>query len=385
DSGDGQGTGKKTVAPGAWKLAETAGTGTSMDDYGTAVACSDRGSGNSFPSSDDSVALAPGDDVICTFTNTRKTGQVKLVKKLSPADDAGRFDLQLDGTTKAAGVGDGGASETLTVNTGGHAISEVAAEGTSLSDYTSSASCEAGGQVIASGEVTTLELSVASEQAVTCTFTNVRKASPNGTIVIAKNVTSGPAGTFGFTGSLGDFTLTGGSSTSFSQPAGTYSVSETPASGYNLSSLVCSDAGDPSGSSAISGSTASVSLQAGETVVCTFTNAPAGGVLPAIAGSARVSGSQGCVTGRYAYVRVRGTEIRQVSYYVSGKRIKTLTERNSRGRYFELRYPVRKLNPGGSGKRVTANVLYVSGASPATATLRWRIVRCAKAKPKFTG
>ena len=127
-----------------------------------------------------------------------------------------------------------------------------------------------------------------------------------------------------------------------------------------------------------------ISLQAGETVVCTWTNAPAGGVLPAIAGSARVSGSQGCVTGRYAYVRVRGANIDRVSYFVSGKRVKTLTERNSRGRYYELRYPVRKLKPGQS-KRVTADVRYVSGASPETATLRWRIVRCAKAKPKFTG
>ena len=43
---------------------------------------------------------------------------------------------------------------------------------------------------------------------------------------------------------------------------GTYSVSETVPAGWQLTSATCSDESDP----------ASISLQAGETVTCTFTN-----------------------------------------------------------------------------------------------------------------
>jgi hypothetical protein len=387
DIGDGGTTGKQTLNTGTYAITESAGTNTTLDDYTSKLACDDGE--ESIPVTEQGVKLLSGQDITCTFTNTRLTGTVKLVKSLSPASDSGRFNLQLDGATQAAAVGDGGASGTLSVNTGSHTISEVAADGTSLADYTSSASCEVGGQVIASGEVTTLEVSVASEQAVTCTFTNTRKEippPPNGTITIVKNVSSGPAGSFAFTGSLGDFTLTGGSSTSFSRPAGSYSVTESAASGFVLESIVCSDAGEAGGSSSISGTAATISLQAGETVVCTWTNGPSGAVVdPAIAGSARVSGSQGCVRNRYAYVRVRGGNIARVSFFASGKRISTLTERNSRGRYYELRYPVSRIKPGAS-KRITATVLFVSGAEPQATTLRWRVVRCAaKVKPGFTG
>lgn len=404
DSGDGEGTGEKTVSPGAWKLSEAAGTDTVMADYGQELGCLERGTTTEVGVTEGEISLSVGDDVVCTFTNTRKTGTIKLVKQLSPASDPGLFNLQLDGSTKAANVGNGGASDTLTVNTGGYTVSEVAGTGTSLADYTSSASCESNGQVIASGAVTSLSVSVASEQAVTCTFTNTRNAVPpppqppgptpepgpgpgpaNGTVTVVKNTTDGSPGTFGFGGDLGSFSLASGASTSFSLPAGTYSVTETQASGYTLSSLVCSDAGDAAGSSSVAGSSAAINLQAGETVVCTWTNAPAGGVLPAIAGSARISGSQGCVTGRYAYVRVRGANIDRVTFRVGGRSVKTLTERNSRGRYFELRYPVRKIRQG-KGLTVRARVLYTDGASPQTASLRWRLIRCAqRVSPEFTG
>ena len=390
DIGDGGSTGKQTLNTGSYLIEETAGTGTSLSDYATKLACQDEEGGVTVE--DGKVTLSDSQNITCLFTNTRNTGTIKLVKQITPSDDPGLFDLQLDGSTQAANVGNGGASETLTVNTGSHTVSEAAGTGTSLSDYTSSTSCEAGGEVIGSSATTSLEIEVGTGQAITCTFTNLRNPVPppppapaNGTIIITKNTTDGSPGSFSFTGDLGSFSLSSGSSTSFSQPAGSYAVAENTTPGYTLSSLVCSDAGETSGSSSISGSTALINLQSGETVVCTFTNAPGGGsVLPAIAGSARVSGSQGCVTGRYAYVRVRGANIDRVSYFISGKRVKTLTERNSRGRYYELRYPVRKLKPGQS-KRVTAQVQYLSGASPETATLRWRIVRCAAKKPNFTG
>ena len=47
------------------------------------------------------VDVEPGDDVTCTFTNTRRTGKLKLVKALDPVDDSGLFDLIIEGSDGA--------------------------------------------------------------------------------------------------------------------------------------------------------------------------------------------------------------------------------------------------------------------------------------------
>ena len=93
-----------------------------------------------------------GDDWTCTFTNTRKSGHVKLVKDIVPVDeqlgDPGKFDLHIDGegaydaTKTDAGDGD---SVELTVPNGDVDLSEAAGTGTSLSDYTASYVCVNGG------------------------------------------------------------------------------------------------------------------------------------------------------------------------------------------------------------------------------------------------
>jgi len=95
-----------------------------------------------------------------------------------------------------------------------------------------------------------------------------------GTIRIAKSTS--PAGGTGFTftdnvpGGPGSFTLNDGATQTFSAIApGTYTVTESAASGYALTDVVCTD-GDSAGNPFAR--TATVSLQAGETVTCTFHN-----------------------------------------------------------------------------------------------------------------
>ena len=69
------------------------------------------------------------DDVIaCTVTNTRNTGQLRVVR----AGDAGAFDLQIDGATAGTGL--------QTLNTGTHMVGET---GAALGDYTSAIVCKA--------------------------------------------------------------------------------------------------------------------------------------------------------------------------------------------------------------------------------------------------
>lgn len=116
-------------------------------------------------------------------------------------------------------------------------------------------------------------ISLAAGESKTCTITNDDKviAQDTGTIVIVKN-TVGGNGTFNFTSqTLGAFQLTttnGTASQTFSNKnVGPYDVSETIPAGWDLTSATCSD------QSPING----VSLQANETVTCTFTNTVEGG------------------------------------------------------------------------------------------------------------
>src|SRR5256885_3143241 len=88
-----------------------------------------------------SVPTSADEDVVCTITNTRRTGTLTVVKVLSPAGDPGKFNLQIDGTTKAANVGDGGATGAVTGNTRSHSIGETSGTATNLADYAATTSC----------------------------------------------------------------------------------------------------------------------------------------------------------------------------------------------------------------------------------------------------
>ncbi len=108
---------------------------------------------------------------------------------------------------------------------------------------------------------------LASGETVICTFTNVKE----GTIIVNKETVNDTA-TFNFGGDLGAFKLTtidGIASTEFSGLApGTYDVEEL-AGPFNLTGISCLD---PTFDSSVSARSASVTLAAGETVECTFSN-----------------------------------------------------------------------------------------------------------------
>lgn len=111
-----------------------------------------------------------------------------------------------------------------------------------------------------------------------CTAENLR----TGTIVIEKSVTEGD-GEFGFTGDWLDppgFTIATeggtGTRTSADVAPGSYTVTETPLPGFQGTGLTCVD-GDPDGTpSSADGLAGSIELDPGETVTCTYTNAPWG-------------------------------------------------------------------------------------------------------------
>jgi uncharacterized repeat protein (TIGR01451 family) len=190
--GNGGTTGPVTVAAGNHTVGETAGTATSLGDYAASIDCKVGGSSivKGSGSGPLTVHVSAGTNVVCTITNTRtttpppppppppptRTGTIEVVKSVAPGSDAGRFDLQIDGVTKAGGVGNGGSTGKVTVNTGAHSVGEVAAAGTNLGEYTSSVQCKQDTTVLASGSGTGLSVTVIPNASVVCTITNVRKA-----------------------------------------------------------------------------------------------------------------------------------------------------------------------------------------------------------------
>lgn len=179
-----------------------------------------------------SVNLREGENVSCTFTNTRQTGTVTVNKVLVPSNDPGLFNLKIDGTTYASNVGDSGTTGAQTVTTGAHVVSETAGTSTDLSNYTTviSGNCDTSGNV-----------TVGSGESKTCTITNTRKT---GSVKVNKLVDSNGDGTFeggnteantlGFRWSLdGSGTNTMGSTVS-GVNTGAHSVNENSVTDYHF-------------------------------------------------------------------------------------------------------------------------------------------------------
>ena len=119
------------------------------------------------------MTVAPADVLDCTFTNVRKA-KITVTKSLSPSNDHGRFNLLVGSTNVKSSAGNGGSGSTL-VTPGSYSVSENAASGTSLSNYTSSIACTKNGSPHKSGPGTSLAVSVAAGDVEACTITNVRK------------------------------------------------------------------------------------------------------------------------------------------------------------------------------------------------------------------
>ena len=117
------------------------------------------------------------------YNNSRDTGTLTVVKSLSPANDPGLFNLQIDGATAGdrRNVGNGGTTGAQTVNTGTHTVGETA--GTRppgqlhLLDR-----CKNGATGTNSGP---LNVSISKSADVTCTITNTRN---KGTIEVVKDL-----------------------------------------------------------------------------------------------------------------------------------------------------------------------------------------------------
>jgi uncharacterized repeat protein (TIGR01451 family) len=164
-------TASKQVDPGTYTVSETVPSGWDL----TAIACTDDNSTGSGNTATFNVEM--GEIVTCTFTNTRKTGQLKVLKVLEPDTDPGYFDLEIDGTIERYNASDGDATLKETVGTGDHTVGETAGFDTDLDAYDTIISCvdEAGAEVTATTGAS-LTVTVNEDDDILCTITNTAKA-----------------------------------------------------------------------------------------------------------------------------------------------------------------------------------------------------------------
>src|SRR5207248_2477977 len=114
------------------------------------------------------VKLAVGGSVDCTYTNTQQA-TLTVNKVCVPANDAGKFNLQIDGGTAGTGANAacGGSTGAVVETVGSHTVGETAGTGTSLSDYTS----------VIGGDCVNGSVTLAAGDSKVCTITNTHKAT----------------------------------------------------------------------------------------------------------------------------------------------------------------------------------------------------------------
>ena len=108
-------------------------------------------------------------------------------------------------------------------------------------------------------------------------------------------------------------------------------------------------------------------------------------VLPeqVVPGTARLTGPSGCVKKAFK-ATVRGSRISKVTFFVDGKKRKTITAKAGQ-RAFKL-----KVRPNALGRgvhRITARVQFAAESETKSRTLRLSFQRCARqvVRPQFTG
>jgi hypothetical protein len=287
--------------------------------------------------------------------------------------------------------------QSQTITTGGpgfYTVKEQTASGWKLVDI----DCDTGGDadpndatdIDLSGGSARIELSPDEDKS--CTFTN-RKP---GTLRIRK--ATSPAGsttpfTFDVSAGLGQpFSIADQGVQEYTVEPGAYQVTERTTDGWTLSGGTCDDS-----DSSWNGATLTANVAAGETVTCTFNNTqnavaaptpvavpqtPSQGVAPVQVrpASASLVAPKRCVSRRYT-VAVNGSPVRSVSFWVNGKRVKTIRARTGQRR-FSVNLPINR-----RVAKVRARVQFANNATPSSRVLNATVRRCAPAavKPQFTG
>src|SRR4051794_14378947 len=247
------------LVPGTYSVAELALAGWDL----TGTSCTDG-------SPVSGIVLGAGETVTCTFTNTKR-GTIIVEKQTSPDGAAGQFTFTGDA---AGSIGDNGQIVVPNLVPGTYTSTEGPI---GLLFDLGAVTCDDANSV---GNVATSTATFHLEagETVKCTFTNVQR----GTITIIKDADPTDPQDFGFTTTgtgLSPFSLdddgdnanTLSNTTTFQNlVAGSYSVTESATSGWDLTGITC-EAGGTS-SFVIDGATANLTLTVGGSLTCVYHN-----------------------------------------------------------------------------------------------------------------
>jgi hypothetical protein len=228
----------------------------------TDITCSDDDSTGNMDTGTAIFRVEAGEKIRCTFTNTRQ-GTITVKKDTVPAGATQGFVFT---GAVTANLKDGqSVSEKLAP--GYHTVREVVPADWHLTAIVCDDNDSTGDP--GSGVATFL---VEHGERVTCTFTNTHDdvVNPPGTIVVAKEtMPDGDPAEFTFQGDAAGTISDGQHILISGLKAGTYISKELVPQNWQLTAIQCDDE-DSSGD--LSTSTATFRLQAGEAVICTFTN-----------------------------------------------------------------------------------------------------------------
>ena len=260
-------TGKKTVGTGTYYLSESNTT----SGFTGALSCTDE-SGSLNIGTSNSVVVAANKNVVCTYTNTRDKGSVK-VNKLVDSDGNGSFETanpnNFNWSLNGSGTNAMGSTKS-DVPTGNHSVNE-----NSVSDYhfvgwyatnDTSHSCS-------NPTGTTLPVSIVVNKGQTSEIT-LCNARNMGTLQVFKNVDLNGDGDYTDANETGatdwQWSANNGSwrntgSAAVSVATGNYALEEQGPNGFSFVSLTCQNG-------TLNTQTNTVAVTTGKNVVCTFYN-----------------------------------------------------------------------------------------------------------------
>jgi hypothetical protein len=254
---------------GNYSVTELAETGWDL----TSASCSTDGGAPVAYTNGGTIALGVGETITCTFNN-RARGSIIVEKQTNPDGATGSFTFT---GTAAGSISDDGQITVSDLVPGQYTSTEV--DPTPAFDLTSISCDDANSSGSTSTRTATFNLEAG--ETVKCTFNNKQR----GTVIVRKQTDPNAAsGSFSFdtTGNLDaaegagvEFSLSDDGVKTYSDVvAGSYSVAESdPTPTFDLTGLICTPTG--TGTSATTSTatrTASLTLGAGGTLDCTFTN-----------------------------------------------------------------------------------------------------------------
>ena len=268
--GNGEATGELEVGVSTYTITET-----TDPDYTASYTCTTNGEASKSGSGGEVVtAVGINDDVVCTFTNTRKTGTIKLDKVWVGTADAVTLTIgtssggnQIDTETLTSDDGNG-TTGSNTVDTGTYYVSETVEN---AADYDSVLACEDQDGTLEVGDGGAI--AVEDNDEVVCTYTNTRKT---GTIELEKvwvgtpDVVTLTIGTSTGGSQVDSETLTDdGTTAANTVDTGTYYVGEAVENAADYDSVLACE--DQDGTLEI-GDGGAIEVEDNDEVVCTYTN-----------------------------------------------------------------------------------------------------------------